>query len=76
MKKIRHPFEGDIDTADQGDLLDPSFGLGDHTPPDYMGSDHTNHHNKEQKQDNAESRALACADIPWEIVNQFIKGVK
>ena len=76
MKKIGHPFEGDIDTPDQGNLLDPSLCMDDQAPPDYMGGNHPNHHNEEQKQGNAESRALGLADMPREIMNQFMKRVE
>ena len=76
MKQIGHPFEGDIDTTDQGNLLDPSLCMDDHAPADYMGGDHPNHHNKEQKQDRAESGSLDLADMPGEIMNQFMKTVE
>src|SRR6266849_6123703 len=47
IKKIGHSFEGDVDTADQWNVLDPPFCLGDDTPSDHMGGDGTDNPAKE-----------------------------
>src|SRR5438132_11695032 len=76
IKQIGHPFQSDVDTADQWNVLDPPFCLGDDTPSYYMGGDGTDNNNKEQKQDEAESRPLSGSDSPREVVDQFVKCMK
>ena len=76
IQKIGHPFEGDVETADQWNVPDPLLGLSDDALPDYMGRDGADDHDKEQKQDEAESRPLSIPHIPGEIVDEFIEGVK
>ena len=41
-----------------------------------MGGDGADNNNKEQKQDEDESRPLSGSDIPREIVDQFVECVK
>src|SRR5437660_9795136 len=76
IKQIGHPLQSDVDTADQWNVLDPPFCLGDDTPSHDMGGDGTNNNNKEQKQNEAESGPLAGSDIPGEVVDQFVKCMK
>ena len=76
IKKIGHPFKGDVDTTDQWNVPDPPLCLGEDMPSDYMGGDSADNNNKEQKQDEDESRPLSGSDIPREVVNQFVECVK
>jgi len=76
LKKIGHPFEGHVDTADQRNVIDPSFCMGDDTPSDYMGGDGAHEYNNDQKQNQAESRALSGSDIPREVLDYIVESVK
>jgi hypothetical protein len=76
MKKVGHPFEGDVDTADQWNVLDPPFCLGDHAPSDYMGGNSPDKNHKDQKQNEAARRHLSGSNIPREILDQFVECVE
>src|SRR5580765_7152706 len=76
IKQIGHPLESDVDRADQWNVLDPPFCLDDDAPSHYKGGDGADNNNKEQKQDEAESRPLSVSDIPRVVVDQFVKRMK
>ena len=72
LKQIGHALEGEVNTSDQGDLVDPALGRCDELFAQHMRRNGSGSQDKEYEKHETEERVRSKTDVAQEVANKVI----